>query len=797
MAIENLSGKTDDRGRRSLVRAALAGLMLVAMTSGEAWARRPQGASAVVADAAPAETQDEAVKKAIDKGAEFLWSAQMPDGSWHLWSVGGQTDGYKDYIDGTTALAAYALMESGAKPFDKNMVRALSWLQNVSRRSDKGVYLAKGYLPKTYCLGLRCQAWLAAIRQKETKYRLDLKRDAKQLMMSTSDGSYSYDSTGKPAAGDHSNSQYGVLGVWAAAMDNIEVPRAYWLLVKKHWEGMQCPDGGWVYSGKNPPGTPPMSAAGVATLYVCFDNLYGDSFATCNPAREGRNALVPIQRGLDWFDQKFAGTIGGVDSYYLYGVERIGLASGYKYFGTTDWYKAGVKLLLKGQAADGTPLAGSWKSISHGDLVDATAQCMLFLIRGRRPVIFNKLKYDGDWDNRPRALAMLTRWMHDVFEHEVFWQIVNLKIPPSEWHDAPAVLISGSKAPTFSSDDLDKLRTYVQQGGAIFSVTECDGAGFDKGMREAYNKLFPEYEIMEAPLTHGLYSIQQDLTRAGVKFYIVSNGVRVLAIHMTRDMTAAWQTYQTSADKWAFDAGLNVYLYLTDKTLPPRGSRIWPAPPTTQAEETVKVARLKFNGNWDPEPLAYERFGRLLLEKTGVKVELDSIAIDGLAAAGVKVALLTGTGDLRLTEKETHALRQFVDGGGTLVVDAAGGEKKFGESAWKALKGAFPAGTLAKMKASDPLFAVDEDSKIESFRYRKKTALRMRSGEPVLMASAGAGRVIFSYEDITAALVGFPSSTCDGYDPETAYAIMRNVVLSKLSPGAAAPKAAAPAAEGQ
>ncbi|MCY2932504.1 MAG: DUF4159 domain-containing protein, partial [Planctomycetota bacterium] len=342
----------------------------------------------------------------------------------------------------------------------------------------------------------------------------------------------------------------------------------------------QCNDGGWEYGGKAAVGKPTMAAAGVATLFVCFDNLYGEAFAGCTPSKEGRNARIPIQRGLDWFDQKYAGTVGAVDSYYLYGVERIGLASGYKYFGTTDWYKEGVKLLLKNQAAN-----GSWKSSSFGDGAVATAQCMLFLIRGGRPVVFNKLKYEGDWNNRPRDLAMLTRWMGGtVFKQELSWQIVPVTVSPKGWHDAPILLITGSKAPTFDKDDLDNLRTYVGQGGTIFSVTECNGDGFDKGIRETYAKLFPTFDVKEAPVTHDLYRIQEDLTRSDLKFYVVSNGARPLAIHVQRDLTRTWQTYQVSAGKWAFQAALNVYLYVTNAGTSPSpasapSKALPPAPP--------------------------------------------------------------------------------------------------------------------------------------------------------------------------------------------------------------------------
>ena len=36
--------------------------------------------------------------------------------------------------------------------------------------------------------------------------------------------------------------------------------------------------------------------------------------------------------------------------------------------------------------------------------------------------------------------------------------------------------------------------------------------------------------------------------------------------------------------------------------------------------------------------------------------------------------------------------------------------------------------------------------------------------------------VLFSREDITGALVGCASATCDGYEPDSAFRIMRNIV---------------------
>ncbi|MCY2925927.1 MAG: DUF4159 domain-containing protein [Planctomycetota bacterium] len=388
-------------------------------------------------------------------------------------------------------------------------------------------------------------------------------------MLSTSNGSYGYDAKGVPAAGDNSNSIYALVGVAAAAEAGVDVPAAYWRKVKTYWESAQCADGGWVYSSKAAKGNPNMSAAGATALLLCSGNLYRETFAGGSPTREAQNTQAAIGRGLDWLDHKFAGATvtatsydgapGSVDIYFLHNAERAALASGTRCFGDSDWYKTGADLLLKAQAPNGT-----WKS--SYDAAVAAAQGMLFLVRGSRPIAFNKLKYGGDWNNRPHALAALTRWMGSTaFTQEPSWRVVSLEAQPADWHDAPILLITGSKAHGFTKEELDKLRAFVEQGGTIFSVTESGGDGFETGMRQAYAKLFPSHELAEAPLTHELYRIGENLAGSDIRFRLVSDGTRVLAVHVAKDLLRNWQANRTQDEKPSFAAALNVYLYLTNK----------------------------------------------------------------------------------------------------------------------------------------------------------------------------------------------------------------------------------------
>ena len=716
---------------------------------------------------------DEAVKQAIQRGCRFLWSQRSPDGGWP--SYGG---GQRKYVAGPASLAAYALLASGVSPLDKRMEKTLEWL-------------SKQETQLTYTLGLRCNVWLLANRETSGKYMPMLRKDAAQLYRSTRRGAYNYFSRGdRQSHGDNSNSQYGVLGTWAGKMAYLEIPNEYWALVMDHWRNDQQSDGGWGYRG-NQRVSATMTAAGVATLFVCFDSLYADRFIRCNVSTD----YAPIRRGLEWMDKNFNAAVGGGalmghgDLYYfLYGVERVGLASGYKYFGKTDWYKLGARELLARQRGD-----GSWKG--KRPAVVGTAFAILFLVRGQHAVAFNKLEFKGDWNNRPRDLAGLTRWLTGAFERTLNWQIINLKVPVEEWHDAPILYLSASKEPEFSEKELEKLRKYVWQGGTIFSVTECNGSGFSRGIRKVYQKLFPKYPLRRVARDHPLYTIHAKIA-GWPSFYEIHNGVRTLVIHTDKDLPKSWQLQLKSLDKRSFQAPANVLMYVTDMgALRHRGVSHWPPKPAASPARKIKLARLKYAGNWDPEPLAFERFRRLMVRGANVDLEVISpVEIGDLEGTGAKIATMTGTERFTLTGPQTASLKRFVENGGTLIIDAAGGSRAFSEAAEVMLADLFGRRAIRRLATPAPLYRL-AGMEIKKVSYRRKAKVSLGGRRtPNLRAVQIAGRsaVIFSKEDITGGLVGCPCYTSVGYRPDSCVALMRNAVIY-ADRMAAKPRAAAAA----
>src|SRR4029079_176711 len=164
--------------------------------------------------------------------------------------------------------------------------------------------------------------------------------DVAYLLLSHVDGAYDY---ARPPDGvmrrwDNSNSQYGLLGVWSAAETGMKIRPDYWTAVQKHWASKQAVDGTFGYQEiSGTPATLSMTAAGTASLFVTEDYLYADRFA----GNVGRDPFTPpLEKASLWWEnvQRLDALepAGGYWGYGVYGIERVGLASGFKYFGRHD-----------------------------------------------------------------------------------------------------------------------------------------------------------------------------------------------------------------------------------------------------------------------------------------------------------------------------------------------------------------------------------------------------------------------------------------------------------------------------
>ena len=102
------------------------------------------------------------------------------------------------------------------------------------------------------------------------------------------------------------------------------------------------------------------------------------------------------------------------------------------------------------------------------------------------------------------------------------------------------------------------------------------------------------------------------------------------------------------------------------------------------------MARLQYSGNWDPEPGGWRRLGALMQNEHQTAVEVQTVKLGEKKLAGYKIAHVSGTGRFTLNTAAREEIRKFVEAGGTLIVDAAGGNGEFATAAETELVATFP-----------------------------------------------------------------------------------------------------------
>ena len=714
-----------------------------------------------------------AVRTAIDDAVTSLRNCQRKDGSI------GYGSGY--HRAGETALSALAMLAAGANPLsDSQLAAALD-------------YLAKADHDNTYVRAIRANVWEYALRKvpHNKAYRQSLRADYEWLLKALGKKrAWRY----RMSSGDWDNScsQYGVLGIWAAARAGFQPGDAFWKTCSQHFRTSQRPDGGWSYVTSN--STPNMATAGLASLFLVFDMYHGKSCYSREHPRaftsgEAAAVLASIERGMAWLGKQ-----GGAnnDGYYLYGIERTGVASGRKTIGGRDWFLEGATVVLRGQRPDGSIPSGQW-----GGGIANTAWSTLFLVYGGAPVAFNKLQYGSgqDWNLNPRDLANLTKHLWSAYERPPNWHSVSIDANASEF-EAPILLITGSQAAKFTETEFLKLREYVHRGGTLLAEPSDHSEAFALSMRELLRQMFPENaypgrELKPLPADHGLYTAVKQDWKKPPRLLGASDGSRTFFLLSREYLSADWQQNRTDSD--AFKLAMNLLFYATDLAeLEGKFASILPeSEPAAPREAAATVARVRYTSagrrprDWDAAPTSWRQFGPYARHVTGCALkEAPPVTLGKDDLKGVHLLHLTGRGDFRLSGAERSALKQFAAGGGTILADAFAGSPPFAAAARRELAAVF--GPLAPLLDDDHLAAgrfvggADLTRNIR-FKLPARKLLRSRglapSGQKLLVARIRKRpAVIFSEFDLSAALGGIENYRSLGYKPASARRIVGNIL---------------------
>jgi hypothetical protein len=748
------------------------------------------------------------VREAIRQGCDYLLNEQRANGKW---------DEMVSYDGGVTSLCTLALLNSGIETSHPKIQKALDALRALK-------------LDKTYVVSLQTMALAAGDPRRDLPI-IQANADwlsRVQIKVGERSGSWTY-SEPQSIAGDNSNTQFAVLGLHEAERVGARVDPQVWRLAADYYQRVQNPDGSWGYQPMVP-GSGSMTSAGIGAWVIC-------SQRTADPTASIENGTVQcclppteddvLERAVVWMGRNFSvrrnpgGGSGGLwHLYYLYGLERVGRLSARRFLGDHDWYREGAELLVAQQ----DPFSHQWQGRGHAEENPhiATALALLFLSKGRRPVLVAKLRHGPgeDWNNHRADMANITELAEEQWGVGLTWQIMDPQ--PAQVEDllqAPVLFLSGSKRPQL--DGLErKMRDYIDRGGFLFAEACCiDGTQFDSGFRGFLDRVFPEaeYKLRRVGPEHPLWRIDRlvrpDSPYVG-RLWAVEYGCRTCVVFCEVDLSCYWElhghglavtdglpeTVQKRIDD-ALSIGLNVLAYATNRE--PKGKEASfvsvdaAAVNALAARGVIRVAKLIHGGGCNDAPGALVNL--LKTASQGAKLQVSTTQFDLTAAdpnlGAFPIAFMHGRHDFRFTPQERSNLRTYLERGGTLFCDSICASREFSAAFRREVQLALPDHKLQRIAADHPIFtpAAGGDD-IRQVELREPAA--QAAGQPIRARTArvapelegveldGRLAVIFSPYDISCALEQHEAFQCRGYTRTDAARIGLNVLMYSLNPDA-------------
>jgi hypothetical protein len=776
-----------------------------------------------------ADISAEQVHKAIQEGVAYLEGMQHADGGW---------DDFPGYSGGVSALCTLALLNAGVEATDPNDL-------HVARALRK---LAKPPAPTmTYSRSLQTMAFC---RAGAVDYLSQIERNADwlqkaQLTEGPNRGAWSYadHESSLQGNGDNSNSQFALLALYEAqrafdaAHANVHVNDRTWRLAKAYWEGCQNLDGSWGYY-KDQPGTGSMTCAGITSLIIAGDMVHqadakadGDHIQCCG---QGDVENDRIEQGVNWLGRHFTvtGNPGAVGRgfwwlYYLYGVERVGRLTARRFIGGHDWYREGADHLIR---QHGNMSDGGWIGPGHAEEnpTIGTSLALLFLSKGRRPVLLAKLRHGPgqDWNQHRNDVSNLTAYVETKWQRDLTWQVIDLAgASVDDLLQAPVLYLCGDQSPLPEDPQqqrhlAQKLRDYLDRGGFLFAEGYCGGDGFHRGFRELMARVFanePEYRLRLLDSAHPIWHAEEKVATEQLRPLLgIEFGCRTSVVYAPPDpprdprpsLSCLWELSRsgrqqqfTPAVQAQIDAaraiGINVLAYATNREVKWKDEQ----PATTTVSELrdriergkISIAKLRHPGGCDAAPRALANLMEAAARELKIRVDLHPtlLNITDDALFDYHLVFMHGRNSFHLTDHERAALKTYVERGGMILADSICANRAFTESFCREMAAIFPDRPLERIPADDPLLGTTYGG-FDLSKVSRRDPQPSGAGGPLSVVvrhvppdlrGIKLGEhygVIFSPFDLSCALEKLDSLECQGYKREDAARIGLNVLLYSL-----------------
>jgi len=768
--------------RRGAVAACWAAVVLVAVAPvlGQATRTRPA--------AAPPPVDARAVRDAIARAVKYLYSKQDDQGAF-------PNRHSNEYTGGGEALVALTLLRAHQPPNDPKLLKTLRYLKAIEPA-------------QTYTRCLRAMAF-SHVGGADARKRAG--QDVQWLArLQKRNGGWGYGPGSamtrlRPAWTDASNTQLVLLALREAADAGVVVPASTWRRAEGFWRSFHNADGGWGYQPRIGSGEPQratshgsMTAAGAAS-YLILANRIGperqDRFEQARPRQAGTLQFErDIDRALAWLGVNYAVdkvpkyewiALPGQLYYYLFCLLRSTEAAGVRRLGRADPAADAARLLLARQKAN-----GSWD-----DSPIDTAFAVLCLLKARAPIAVSRLSLGKRRGPDPLDASNVVRWLGRRLGRPLTWQ----RLGPG---DAAAIgesnllYINAAPGAPLPAKMADALKRFIRAGGTCCVQAPPGDAGFVAAFGRQCLEMFPDYHKTDLPADHPVFNLRFDAgdvrgpnKKIKVRRPMVSgvgDGCRTRIFILDEDVSGAWHQGRVSDYPNFFALAGNLVLYANGGRPPDGRFAARPDPPARKPTKSIRIARLKYKGDYDVCPLMIPRLGDALARSLSIGLkELPAVDPAKPIDATIPLVWLTGNVSPGFSPAQGANIRRYLEAGGTLLIDPAIGRRQFRAGAINFLATLFAAGAVKPLPPDSPIitgrFAGGMGADLSKARRLpvSTTQTASRPAAPKLSGVTIKGRtaVVLSHYGLTCSIEGNPCVENVGYVTDDARKLALNVIL--------------------
>lgn len=372
--------------------------------------------------------------------------------------------------------------------------------------------------------------------------------------------------------------------------------------------------------------------------------------------------------------------------------------------------------------------------------------------------------------------------------------------------ELPIIYMTGwTTIPEFDDATIAKIRQYLLDGGTWVVHSSCGRPEFNDSFRKQIARIFPDRELAPIPTDHPIYSSFYDIKQMRVRkgsepwktippyLETVNIGTRAAVIFSPIDLSCGWDAnahpieggiLYDQAD--ALKLGSNIVTYCLAEYQYGRffdHTKVYHQAADATRDQLV-LGQIVHNGDWDPTPHGVPNLLKTIDQTTTLNVQFKRVPVDPEKSDiySFPVLLMIGQRDFQFSDVARKRLRQYLDQGGTLIVDDAIGSSEFNAAFLREIKAIYPDKELADIPDDSPMFKFVTDARhVELAPLGKRLNPGVNTPQLKGIKVDGQYTVIYSPLSMSAGWEQLPRAYNNGYAPADALKLGVDVFMYVVS----------------